>query len=66
MQTKNPLTPYKKIELRQVSDVAYPVSYPCRSVANNTHKLQSTWKDGGIYHFDLSMRLLRYEPDVEA
>lgn len=61
IKTKNPLTPYKKIELRQVSDVAFPVSYPC-----NTHKLQSTWENREIYHFDLSMRLLRYEPDVEA
>ena len=66
MKTKNPLTPYKEIELRQVSDVVFLVSYPCRGVANNTHKLQSTWKNGEIYHFDLSMRLLRYEPDVEA
>ena len=61
MKTKNPLAPYKKIVLRQVSDVVFPVSYPC-----NTRKLQSTWENREIYYFDFSMRLLRYEPDVEA
>ena len=61
MKTKNPPTTYKKIELRQVSDVVFPVSYPC-----NAHKLQGTWEKREIFHFDFSMRLLRYEPDVEV